>query len=90
MNSKLDLKSIRPTFKKYTESLRVHAVFIVIIGVLLVYLLVVWRISSYATAEPDVGAENAAVASIPKIDKDAIEQIQALEQNNTEIRSLFN
>lgn len=90
MNTQLNAKSLQPFLKSLKRLAAIHGVFIVTMAVLLAYLLVIWRISSYATAEPDVEAETAAAASIPKIDKEAIEQIQSLEANNTEIRSLFN
>jgi hypothetical protein len=51
---------------------------------------VVWQISKFSTAEPSASAEAAVATQIPKIDQKAINQIQALEQSNTEVRSLFN
>lgn len=90
MSMQLNLKSLRPFSKKIRKLIAGHGIFIVTMVVLLTYLLVVWRISSYVSAEPDGASESAAAAAIPRIDKNAIEQIQALEDNNTQVRSLFN
>lgn len=91
-NISLNFKSIKPQFEKLFKKLSKHATFIVITLVLLVYVFMVWRISTLTTAEPSAQAESAALAetSIPRVNRNAVEQIQALEQNSTEIQSLFN
>lgn len=89
-NLNFDLKSLLAKFKKALPVLVKHASFITALVVLMVYLFVVWRISQLAGAEPPAGADNAAAAAIPKVDKNAINQIQALEQSNTEVKSFFN
>lgn len=76
--------------RKLLPLLRKHASFIALLLVLLVYLFVVVRVSQLAGAEPSDTADAAAAAQIPKVDKNAIEQIQALEQSNTEVKSFFN
>lgn len=87
----LDLKSLQPLLKKALKILLKHAVFITILIVLLVYVLVVSRINQLANAEPSMDAETTALAkdSIPRVDKTAIQQIQSLEQNNTQVQTLF-
>ena len=91
MSSKnLDIKALKVQAKKFAKLLAKHASFIAIMVVLCAYLIVVWRISGLATAEPSDDASQVASASIPKIDKNAIKQIQTLEQNNTQVHSLFN
>lgn len=92
MNNNLDLKSLsnlKPLFKKYSKRFGKHALFAAVFAVLLVYLLVVYKISKLATAEPGPDQQVTVTNSIPKVDKDAVNQIQSLEQNNTEIHSLF-
>ncbi|MBI2592106.1 hypothetical protein HYW36_01380 [Candidatus Saccharibacteria bacterium] len=66
-----------------------HIAFIGLLVVLMVYLLVVWRLSQLAGAEPDA-SQDVAAAAIPKVDKNAIDQIEALEKSNTQIKSFFN
>lgn len=91
-NINLDLKSIKPTLEKVLKRFSKHAAFIAITLVLLVYVFLVWRISTLTSTEPSAEAESAALAetNIPRVNKKAVEQIQSLEQNSTEIQSLFN
>jgi uncharacterized iron-regulated membrane protein len=88
----IDLKSLKPLAKKLFKKLRRHAVFGALMVVLLAYLFVVWRINSLASTEPAVEDQATALtqAHLPKVDKKAIAQIQALEKSNTQIQSLFN
>jgi hypothetical protein len=88
-NLNIDIKSLRIQFKKLLSVLYKHASFIIMLAVLMVYLFVVWRISQLAGAEPPAGSSDI-TASIPKVDKNAIDQIQALEKSNTQVQSLFN
>ena len=92
MKVSLNLKSLKTRVTKLIKFSAKHAIFTTLILVLLIYIWVVWQISQLATAEPTPEAENTALAStnIPKVDKKAVEQIQALEKGNTEIQSLFN
>lgn len=90
MSKKLnfDLKTLQAKTKKLLPVLAKHASFIIILTVLITYLFVVWRISQLAGAEPPA-TDDTATSAIPKVDKNAINQIQALEQSNTQVRSLF-
>lgn len=91
MSKNLDFKAILPKIKKYTAVVQKHLAFIFVIVVLLSYVFVVWKISSLATVEPTPEEEAAALAAttIPKVNKNAISQIEALESSNAEVRSLF-
>lgn len=86
----IDIKALQAQAKKIAEVVTRHASFLAVMLVLAAYLVVVWKISSLASAEPSDVASQTASSSIPKIDKNAIKQIQALEQNNTQVHSLFN
>lgn len=83
------IKGLLAKSKKLLPVLAKHASFIVVLVILIVYLFVVWRISQLAGAEPPA-ADNVAAAAIPRVDKNAINQIQALEKSSTEVHSLFN
>ena len=87
----LDLKEFLPKLKKLSQKIISHLPFIVIMFVLAVYLFVVWQIRGLVTAEPSAEDESLALSStnIPKIDKKAIEQIQSLEQNSPQVKTLF-
>jgi predicted PurR-regulated permease PerM len=91
MSKDISLKSLNlfPLFKKYYSKYHKHAAFGAVLVVLLVYVLVVLKISSLANAEPGADQEVTVTTSIPKIDGKAISQIQALENNNTQVHSLF-
>jgi len=67
-----------------------HISFVAILAVLLAYIFVVWQISHLATAEPDQSEQASVSTKMPKIDQNAINQIQSLEQNNTQVHALFN
>lgn len=90
-NRSLDLKSIIPKLNKYWHKFSAHAPFAILILVLLVYLFVVWQIRNLSAAEPSPEAESQAInsAKISKIDKQAIGQIQKLEENSPQIKTLF-
>src|SRR5437868_416508 len=90
MNAGLYLKELQNQIKKLVRRVSKHAAFLGVMIVLLAYLFIVWQISQLANAEP--AADDSAIAEtrIPKVDPKAINQIQALEQNNTQVHSLFN
>jgi len=91
MSKELSLKSLNllPALKKFYLKYRRHAVFGAVLVVLLVYVMVVLKINGLASAEPTPDQETQVTTSIPKIDGKAIKQIQALENSNTQVHSLF-
>jgi hypothetical protein len=91
MSKDLSLKSIKllPFFKKNFKRYGRHVVFGAVLAVLLVYMLTVLRINRLANAEPSPDQEVVVTTSIPKINAKDVEQIQALENDNTQIHSLF-
>ena len=93
MNKKsLDLKSLnslKPLAAKFMKKYSTHAAFAAVIVVLLVYILVVFKISSLAKAEPGADQTTPTANLIPKVNQKSVSQIQSLEQSNTQIHSLF-
>jgi hypothetical protein len=91
MSKEISLKSINflPGVKKIYSRYSRHAAFAGILIVLLVYVMVVLKINSLANAEPTPDQETVVTTSIPKIDGNAIKQIQSLESSNTQVHSLF-
>ena len=89
-NVNFDVKGLVVKAKKTLPKVAKHVPFIATLLILAVYLFSVWRISQLASAEPSPDQQTAVLIQIPKIDENAIKQIQALEQSNTEIKSLFN
>jgi hypothetical protein len=91
MNKDLGIKSIniKQLLARYSKRFGKHVIFAAILAVLLVYLLLVFRISSLAKAEPSPDQEVEVGNSIPKVDPKAVNQIQSLEQTNTQVHALF-
>lgn len=91
MSRDISLKSINllPLLKKYSKRYSRHAIFAAVIAVLLIYVLVVFKINNLANAEPGPDQETTVTNSIPKINSKDIQQIQDLENNSTQVRSLF-
>jgi hypothetical protein len=89
MKNDLDLKSIKRQVSKFTKLLGRHSAFIGLMVVLLSYVFLVWEISRLSIAEPSSDDSALVQTQIPKVDKKAVNQIQSLEQNNTDIHSLF-
>jgi apolipoprotein N-acyltransferase len=86
----IDLKALKNRIAKFTKAESKHAAFLGIIIVLLMYVVMVWKISGLATAEPSSDDTAIVQSKIPKVDKKAVNQILNLEQNNTQVHSLFN
>jgi predicted PurR-regulated permease PerM len=91
MSKNISLKSLNflPMLRKLYTKYGGHAVFGAVMLVLLVYVFVVARINSLANAEPSADQQITVTNSIPHIDPKTINQIQNLENNNTEVKSLF-
>jgi hypothetical protein len=91
MSKDIKIKSLNPLpiLKKFYAKYGQHAVFGAIIVVLLLYVFVVLKINTLASAEPSADQKNVVTASVPKIDSKVINQIQSLENNNTQVHSLF-
>lgn len=91
MNTNLDLKSIKlgPLIANFYRRFGKHTAFAALLIILLCYIFVVFRINTLANAEPDSTQQVTITNSIPKIDKTAVNQIQSLEQSNTEVHTLF-
>ena len=85
----LNLNSLKKQLNKFAKAESKHLAFLATMLVLIAYLFMVWQISQLATAEPSSDETALAQTQIPKIDKKAVNQIQSLEQNNTDIHSLF-
>ncbi len=87
----LDIKQISAKIMPLIERLRRYAVlgFFVLIAFLFGFLIL--RISSYAQTEPseDAVTEKLTTVQRPKIDQNALLKIQQLEDQNVEVKSLF-
>jgi hypothetical protein len=87
----VNLKSLKlgQLFSKYIKKYGRHSAFAMLLVVLLTYVFVVMKIGSLSRAEPDASQPPDSSSLIPRVNQKAIEQIQSLESNNTQIHSLF-
>lgn len=88
---KFDLKSLKfgPLLAKFWKRYAKHSGFALLVVILLTYVLVVVRISALSKAEPGPDQPVDTSTLIPRVNQKAIDQIQSLESNNTQIHSLF-
>ncbi|MCA9333020.1 hypothetical protein KDA00_04055 [Candidatus Saccharibacteria bacterium] len=80
-------KKITPIIEKYKK----YNVIAFIVCVAIVFGFLVFKINQYTQIEPseDAIAEELNTVTRPKIDEKAIEKIQQLEDQNIEVKSLF-
>lgn len=90
-NIKFNTALLKEAYGKIAQKLSGRMLFIAIMAVLLVYVFAVWKISQLVAAEPTPEALDAALSetSIPKVNSQAIKQIQSLEESSKEVKSLF-
>ena len=86
---KSTISDLKPLLTRSSKKFSKHAAFAGLLIVLLAYLVVVYKISSLSKAEPSPDQTSNTASLIPKIDPKAISQIQSLEDNNTQVHTLF-
>jgi hypothetical protein len=90
MNLKIkSLNKILPKVNKLFKEYSKHAMFAAVLLALMTYIFLVFKISSLSKAEPAPDQVGSNENLIPRVNQKAINQIQALENNNTQIHSLF-
>lgn len=87
----LDIKQAGEAAKNALGKLQRYATFLSVVGILLVYSFLVLRISNLSQAEPseDQITEQASTVKRLKIDQNAIDKIEQLEDQNIAVQSLF-
>ncbi len=91
MKLNLDLKNLKPKLQQITALLRNYMVFIFFIAVALIFSFLVFQINSLANHEPtdDQVDEKLQTVQRPKIDQNALNKIQQLQDNSSDVKSLF-
>lgn len=87
----IDLKNLPTKLVAAANWLKKYTLFICILLVLSIYLFLVWQIRHYATIEPsqtDV-INKLNELNAPKLDQDAVNKVLQLEDQNIEVRTLF-
>lgn len=92
LNLNFDLKDIPAKLRSLLIYLKKYAVFICVIAVLGIFVFLVWRIQYYATIEPtDSDVINKVnELNTPRLDQESVNKILLLEDQNIEVKALFN
>lgn len=87
----LDLGAFGPKLKALGTKLGKYTGIIFVVGLLGMYSFLVFRINNLTTGEPseDAVAEKLQTVARPRIDESAVDKIEQLEDNSTEVKSLF-
>lgn len=88
-NKDLKLPNFKELVSKLYKKFGKHMVFAAVLLVLLVYIFVVFRISQLSNAEPTAEQTSDTASLIPKVNQNAINQIQSLENNSPQVHTLF-
>lgn len=91
MNVNLDLKDLTDKLMQLWNWIVKYLAFICVVGVLIIFAFLIWRIQTYATIEP---TETEVINKVnelntPKLDQDSINKILLLEDQNIEVKTLF-
>jgi len=91
MSKDINLKSLNllKAFGGITKKYGKHLAFVAVLAVLLVYILVVFKISQLASAEPSDDQAASSGITIPKVNQKTINHIEKLSQNNTQLKALL-
>jgi hypothetical protein len=89
---KLEIKNIPAKLAPVLRMLRsyIAVIFIVVIG--LMYAFLILRVNQLAQSEPgdDAVAERLETTTRPKIDEESAAKLEALEDQNVQVQTLFN
>ena len=87
----IDITAITTKLSTLLKTLKRYTTFSFVIGFLLIYAFLVLRINLLNRREPTDDAVTDKLQSVqrPKIDKDVLGKIQALEDQNVQVQSLF-
>lgn len=88
---KIDIKIITAKFKPFLLVLRRHFKFIFIVILVGAYGFILVRIGMLSRIEPSPQQVDETLLNVkrPRVDKDAVAKIQALEDQNVEVQTLF-
>ncbi len=87
----LDLKTIPAKITPLINSIKEYSGFIIVLIVLLAYGFIIWQIRSYVIQTPSEAkvSEEVLKLNLPKVDEQAIQTIEQLEDNNIQVKALF-
>lgn len=87
MKLPISLNKLQPIF----SFLKRYVAFIFVVAMLLVLSFFVFRINQYSRAEPSQDAIDEKLQSVkrPRLDKNVVDKIQQLQDQNVQVQSLF-
>lgn len=87
----IDLKDLPTKILPLLSKLKEYIGFIIVIAILLSYGFLIAQIRSYVINEPSetTVSEELKKLSLPKVNEEAIKQIQQLQDTNVQVQSLF-
>lgn len=87
----IEVKDIVAKIGPLLDGLKKYLVFIFLLTVLVIYSFLVFHINTLAQQEPDESAVTERLKTVqrPKIDQDALDKIQQLEDQNVQVKTLF-
>src|SRR3990167_6858472 len=88
---KTDLKTITNKFRPFLASLKKYLSFGFVVGFLIIYSFLVLRINLLMRSEPSQTDYDARLKTVqrPKIDNNAVDKIQSLQDQNIQVQVLF-
>ncbi len=88
---KLDINAIPAKLRPLLHKVRYYLPLIFIVVAAMLYGFLVFRIKTLASQEPteDAVAEKIQASPHPRIDQDALNKIQQLQDNSTDVQALF-
>jgi hypothetical protein len=92
MSANLDLNTIETKASSFLHTLYKYRLLLFVVFIAALYGFLVWRISAFATVEPDSTAVANKVQSshTPHIDTNVVKKIQELQDNSVSVKALFN
>jgi hypothetical protein len=88
---KLDFKDLPAKLAPILEAVKHYLSFATVIGFIGIYSFLVFRINTLARSDPseDAVTEKLQTVKQPKIDRSAVEKLEQLEDQNIEVKTLF-
>ncbi|HSX45007.1 MAG TPA: hypothetical protein VLF39_02775 [Candidatus Saccharimonadales bacterium] len=88
---KIDIEKIIAKVTPWLEKFKRYMVFSFILGFLLIYSFLVLRINLLISSEPSQDDYNSRLHNVqrPKIDKNALNKIQSLQDQHIQVQALF-
>jgi hypothetical protein len=91
-NKDLDLKALKPALIKLARGAGRYAGIICFVVVATIYGFVLFRINSLNNVQPSdtvVSAQSSKITTIPRIDPQIVQQLEALKDNSVNVNTLF-